>query len=136
VLKGYIKAWRSELYHALALPDEELRLWLLILIRARFQDGDGLREGETILSYKKIEENLRRPDGKTMSSKTIKKALDGLEKRGYIERFKSGKNMVIRVIDYHEMRTSKDYERKGHELPPQVEEPLPVGKAGALPRRK
>lgn len=99
---GYIKLWRSLMENGhLHMPATAFKIFIFLMLRVNKKPGAGCKRGEGWVTYEDIREKCSE-EGSNMPNSTIKRALDYLESRGYIERERTGKRgaQKVRLVTY------------------------------------
>lgn len=101
---GWIKLFRSLADHGhLQMPDQALKVWIFLLLSVNHTPNAGCAAGEGWITYRRIREACCDPSRPQWSDHTISKALDYLERNGYIRRIKTknGAAQRIRIVNWH-----------------------------------
>lgn len=111
---GWIKLHRRFLHHGyLAMPGTALRIWLYLLLAAKFAPVAGLAPGDVETSYTAMQEACSEEGGPRLARTSIARALDYLENRRMIERNPGRPGRALRITisnwrKYQEEDTSSE----------------------------
>ncbi len=96
--RGHIKTWRKIIEDEIFYKAEHLQLFLYLLIRARWEDGEYrgtfLERGQLSIGRKVVAAELGQKET------TLYKRLKWLEKRHYIEQQSNNKMTIITICNY------------------------------------
>jgi len=118
---GYILLSRKLLEsEIMQKPHLYLKLWLWMLMQARFKDRGNLKRGQFFTSLKHMQEAMNYKIGYRVARPTLKEirsAYDFLAKGNMIVITKVTHGMIITVLNYEHYQHSKNYEghSEGHD---------------------
>ena len=94
-------------------PPLWLKLWVWMLLQARFRDGNGLKRGQFLTTIDEMREAMTYQIGYRKKSPTrdqIRNAYENFTKTLMITTTKTTRGMIITILNYDEYQNSKNYE--------------------------
>lgn len=110
---GYIFLWRSLYLNGhFHMPPNAFKIFIFLLLRVNHSPTQGCNVGEGWIDYEEIRRYCSEKGRGKMSNATISAALDYLERRGYIKRYreKNGVAQKIRVVNYRKYQLPQGFE--------------------------
>lgn len=109
-MEGWVKLYRSMIANGhFGLPANAFKLFIYLILAAAHDDQpNGLKRGEVIATDEIIRNHWEDDQGKRPGSATIARALDHLEKGGYIERVQNDnfEQRRVRVVNYEQYQST------------------------------